>query len=88
MTQPHDYLSTACLHGEHGYCSAATRPDGRPKFPARCKWCNARCRCDCHSTQHARPHPRRTPETADQPPVVVGDTPGTSEPAETTEDCA
>jgi hypothetical protein len=32
---------------------------------------------------HARPHLRRTPETADQPPVVVGDTPGTSEPAET-----
>jgi hypothetical protein len=51
MNPPHDYLSTACLHGEHGYCSAGTRPDGRPKFPARCKWCNARCRCHCHATQ-------------------------------------
>ncbi len=68
MTAPHDYLSTACLHGEHGYCSAATKPDGRPKFPARCKWCNARCRCDCHADTGA-------PGTAPASTLAPQDTP-------------
>ena len=45
---PHDYLSTACLHGRHDYCSGDRRLDGQPKIPARCKWCSAACRCTCH----------------------------------------
>lgn len=46
----HDYLSTACLHGEHDYCSTATtRPDGTAKVPAQCKFCKAPCRCPCHA---------------------------------------
>jgi hypothetical protein len=59
----HDYLSTACLHGHHGYCAAPTvTRDGEwatvgpsysslrddPKIPARCKFCDANCRCACH----------------------------------------
>jgi hypothetical protein len=60
---PHVYLSTACLHGQHGYCRAPTvTRDGEwetvgpsyvsqrdePKAPARCKFCPAECVCGCH----------------------------------------
>ena len=44
----HRYLSTACLHGRHDYCAGAARLDGGTKAPARCKWCQAACVCDCH----------------------------------------
>jgi hypothetical protein len=58
----HVYLSTACLHGMHGYCQAptVTRDGGwetvgpsystlrdAAKEPARCKFCPARCVCPC-----------------------------------------
>lgn len=61
--ESHDYLSTACFHGEHGYCAAPTvNRDGSwnhlapsysserdaPKNPAQCKFCKAPCRCQCH----------------------------------------
>jgi hypothetical protein len=45
----HEYLSTACLHGRHSYCAAAERPDGTPKVPGSCKFCQAACVCECHS---------------------------------------
>lgn len=45
---PHVYLSTGCYHGRHDYCAAMTGMRGE-KRPARCKWCEARCECDCHS---------------------------------------
>ncbi len=32
----HIYLSTACQHDEHGLCRRT------------CKYCSAKCRCDCH----------------------------------------
>jgi hypothetical protein len=44
----HDYLSTGCLHGRHGYCSARSGHVG-PKEPATCKFCPAKCRCTCHA---------------------------------------
>jgi hypothetical protein len=57
------YLSTACLHGLHGYCVAPTvtrdgewkvvgpsysSNEGEPKKPAECKFCPADCICTCH----------------------------------------
>jgi len=36
---PHDYLSTSCLHGLHERCA---------EKGARCKFCAAPCRCECH----------------------------------------
>lgn len=45
--QPHVYLSTACLHGEHDYCNAMIGYAGE-KRPARCKFCDATCICECH----------------------------------------
>lgn len=47
-TATHVYLSTACLHGEHGYCGCQVTGDGKPKKPAECKFCDARCICECH----------------------------------------
>lgn len=44
----HRYLSTGCLHGEHGYCAAMVGAQGE-KRPATCKFCDARCICDCHN---------------------------------------
>jgi len=45
----HEYLSTGCLHDAHEYCNLATlRADGTRKRPARCKFCDAPCICDCH----------------------------------------
>lgn len=43
----HAYLSTGCLHGEHGYCQSHTGLSGA-KTPAVCKWCKAPCQCPCH----------------------------------------
>lgn len=43
----HRYLSTACLHGDHGYCAAKVGAQGE-KRPAQCKFCEARCLCSCH----------------------------------------
>ncbi len=51
MTGTHEYLSTACLHGEHGYCQSATGSNGDTqwaKVPASCKFCGAPCTCPCH----------------------------------------
>lgn len=51
----HDYLSTACLHGVHGYCGGDERIDGGKKTPAVCKfhdmpgWTCTPCRCGCHA---------------------------------------
>ncbi|MEU6674798.1 hypothetical protein [Streptomyces sp. NPDC046925] len=48
----HEYLSTGCLHGEHGYCQyEARRYDGSTKTPAQCKFCAAPCVCACHKEQ-------------------------------------
>lgn len=47
-TGVHVYLSTGCLHGEHGYCAAMVGVQGA-KRPARCKFCAAQCVCDCHA---------------------------------------
>lgn len=44
----HDYLSTACHHGVHDHCRSATSIDGGTKEPGTCKFCDAKCRCDCH----------------------------------------
>lgn len=51
----HHYLSTGCLHGEHAYCQGKTGQAG-VKVPAKCKFCDARCTCDCHQeeAQHDR----------------------------------
>lgn len=46
-TGTHAYLSTGCLHGEHGYCQAKTGQTGNKK-PATCKFCDAPCVCNCH----------------------------------------
>lgn len=45
--QEHRYLSTSCLHGEHGYCQSNTGAQG-DKIPAVCKFCGAGCICPCH----------------------------------------
>lgn len=45
----HQYLSTGCLHGQHGYCQSNTGLAGAKK-PSRCKWCDAHCQCPCHTT--------------------------------------
>lgn len=34
--ETHSYISTACLHQLHRKCRV------------KCKWCEARCICDCH----------------------------------------
>jgi hypothetical protein len=45
--EPHIYLSTGCLHGDHAYCQNTTGLNGT-KQPAECKHCAAPCRCSCH----------------------------------------
>lgn len=42
----HRYLSTSCLHGDHGYCRSSTGAAGA-KTPAQCKFCGAPCLCPC-----------------------------------------
>ncbi|MFD7868029.1 hypothetical protein [Streptomyces sp. NPDC059783] len=49
----HVYLSTGCLHGQHGYCQSMTGQQGR-KRPAECKFCQARCICPCHNERESR----------------------------------
>lgn len=55
--QPHHYLSTGCLHGDHvlpdgrtghQYCQSDTGKAGA-KQPAQCKFCGAPCECTCHT---------------------------------------
>ncbi|WP_372344664.1 hypothetical protein [Streptomyces sp. KL116D] len=48
----HIYLSTSCLHGEHGYCAGGTGQAGA-KTPAQCKFCAAPCICPCHAADEA-----------------------------------
>ena len=43
----HQYLSTGCLHGNHGYCKGTNGMNGA-KRPASCKFCGAPCQCPCH----------------------------------------
>ncbi|ONK10360.1 hypothetical protein STBA_10820 [Streptomyces sp. MP131-18] len=45
--EPHDYLSTGCLHGRHDYCQNREGQAGS-KTPATCKFCEAKCTCPCH----------------------------------------
>lgn len=56
----HDYLSTACGHAQepgrehlHESCQSFVGVDaaGREfsRNPARCKFCEAPCRCECHA---------------------------------------
>jgi hypothetical protein len=45
--RPHEYLSTACYHLDHDYCNAMTGYSGR-KRPGQCKFCEAKCTCQCH----------------------------------------
>lgn len=51
-TEQHRYLSTACLHLDHGYCQSAEGYDaaGDPfaRRPSQCKFCAAPCVCSCH----------------------------------------
>ncbi|MCX5209751.1 hypothetical protein OG689_10695 [Kitasatospora sp. NBC_00240] len=47
---PHHYLSTGCLHGDHAYCRSDTGAAGT-KTPAVCKFCAAPCVCVCHQGQ-------------------------------------
>lgn len=49
----HAYLSTGCLHGEHGYCQAHTGLSGA-KTPGQCKFCGAKCQCPCHGSTTAK----------------------------------
>lgn len=46
----HKYLSTGCMHGEHGYCQSMTGFAG-VKRPGKCKFCDAQCRCECHTVR-------------------------------------
>ncbi len=48
LQEPHYYLSTGCLHGEHDYCKSNTGSNGE-KVPAQCKFCKAPCTCWCHT---------------------------------------
>lgn len=48
----HVYLSTGCLHSEHGYCQSHTGLSGA-KTPAVCKFCKAPCQCPCHRSTTA-----------------------------------
>ena len=44
----HVYLSTGCLHGRHDYCQGTTGLAGK-KRPGECKFCGAKCVCECHA---------------------------------------
>lgn len=64
----HSYLSTGCYHGEHDYCRSMTGWQGE-KRPAQCKFCDARCECDCHREEFGLMVPlfRREPGRATAP---------------------
>jgi hypothetical protein len=54
----HIYLSTACLHAEldgrpelHDHCKGDQRYGGGKKTPARCKWRDCPCVCNCHDKE-------------------------------------
>jgi hypothetical protein len=47
QTGEHVYLSTGCLHDNHGYCRSRTGLNGL-KRPAECKHCGSQCVCGCH----------------------------------------
>jgi hypothetical protein len=49
----HAYLSTGCLHGDHGYCQGMTGLAGK-KRPGECKHCGAKCVCECHAPPERR----------------------------------
>lgn len=40
---PHLYGCTDHLHGDGSHCVSDDTLGGDPKFPRRCKWCEARC---------------------------------------------
>lgn len=44
----HRYLSTSCLHGDHGHCGGALNHEGEAKVPTACKRCDSTCVCPCH----------------------------------------
>lgn len=44
----HIYLSTGCLHEDHGYCQSMTGIQGS-KRGGTCKFCEAPCICTCHT---------------------------------------
>jgi hypothetical protein len=52
VAEPHVYLSTGCLHGQHEYCQNMIGQQG-VKRPGQCKFCDARCICPCHTEQDA-----------------------------------
>lgn len=54
VADTHEYLSTACWHGDHDYCNSMTGYGGE-KRPGRCKFCDAHCRCECHNPRPAQP---------------------------------
>jgi hypothetical protein len=43
----HNYLATACFHGYHSYCQSTIGKAGL-KMPGKCKFCDAKCGCECH----------------------------------------
>lgn len=46
--EEHEYFSTACWHESHDDCRSTTAADGNPKERGTCKFCGAKCVCDCH----------------------------------------
>lgn len=60
----HDYLSTACLHGDHNDCGIKQRERGEPG-PPHCKYCDAVCICTiCDHVHHVPDVPVRRPGSA------------------------
>jgi hypothetical protein len=63
-SQVHQYLSTSCLHADadgrpelHVYCRSRVGSNGETEWakePSSCKFCGARCICECHVTQVSR----------------------------------
>lgn len=56
----HVYLSTGCLHGDHGYCQSRTGLSGQ-KTPGVCKFCKSPCTCPCHVVMADLDRPKRNP---------------------------
>jgi hypothetical protein len=63
-TGTHVYLSTGCLHGDHGYCQGMTGLAGA-KRPGECKHCGTKCICNCHTTP--APAAAEATDTQEQP---------------------
>lgn len=66
----HIYLSTGCLHGQHGYCKAMTGMQGA-KRPARCKFCDAACQCPCHPSEETAGQPEVATQATDTPATIT-----------------